>query len=393
MPEQSLQLYDGETANEKEREKEKQLRIKETSARTREALNKLVSKKLHDDKVTTLSESSTNDNSTYIRYTSAQIANLSNNVDKNIPKQRIIKITDEKVDPMLPPSFRIRKTPAGPQTDDIVPVMHDEATTEKLTKADQKKWQIAPSVSNWKNTKGFVIGIENRLQNTVSSKEVTAEEFEKSTKRFTALSDALKNAEKQAKQDLKARASWRKRKEAEELAETQERLTKLAEEARLRKRAIDLESVGIKKHDKLPTTQQGHPDKLSSKLERRAERRRKAEEELKRDGLSTKDKIRKLASEQGRDVSERVVLGVSEALKQKQKQSVYDSDLFLKSNTLGTASEGDKVYDTPLFSQEAALDDVYRTRNLSGFKGLGSKGEHENHSTSVNFVKDADAKN
>lgn len=372
MANKDLQLFKKDT------EKGKDVQRQETIRKTREELNKIVAKKLHGEKVTTLSSSSTNNNTTYVRYTSAQVANLSA-IEGNVPKQRIIKIKDEKVDPMLTPSFKIRKAPSGPPTDSIVPVLHDELNTEKITKADQKKWQIAPAVSNWKNTKGFIIGIENRLKNSGDVNELSEEDKERSIAKFSALSNALKSAEQKAKQDINARASWRKRKEAEEDHEAQERLNRLAEEAR-KARASSADRVE-------PTNER---DNIHvSKHERRMERRRRAEEELKRDRLSTKQKVRELAEEQGRDVSERVVLGVSEAIKKKQKESVYDADLYLKSNT--RSNNGDEIaYDSPLFNQDAVLNDIYRSRNLSGYRGLGSKDQEDSGSTSVAFVKDSE---
>jgi SNW domain-containing protein 1 len=368
MSNQNLQVYD--TAHGKNKKA-----VAETTNRTKEALDRIVAKKLHNDKVTTLSSSSTNDGATYVKYTSAQLTNLSGSNETSL-KQRVIKITDEKVDPMLPSSFKIRKVPQGPPTDDIVPVIHDESNTEKLTKADQKKWQIAPSVSNWKNNKGFIIGIENRLRNSEIPTQMTPADVEKSTQRFTALSDALKNAENKAKEDLKTRSSWRKRKETEQTAETQARLSKLAEDARTTR--------SLPQHDDMNSV-----DKLSDKHERRAERRRKAEEELKRERISTKDKVRALVKEQGREVSERVLLGVTEAYKKRQKESVFDTDLYLRNSQSSKPTEtDDKVYDQPLFDQGNTLKDVLRSRNGVNYRGLGASKEAESDATSVLFEKD-----
>jgi SNW domain-containing protein 1 len=367
MSNQNLQVYDTAGKNKKA--------VAETTNRTKEALDRIVAKKLHNDKVTTLSSSSTNDGATYVKYTSAQLTNLSGSNETSL-KQRVIKITDEKVDPMLPSSFKIRKVPQGPPTDDIVPVIHDESNTEKLTKADQKKWQIAPSVSNWKNNKGFIIGIENRLRNSEIPTQMTPADVEKSTQRFTALSDALKSAENKAKEDLKARSSWRKRKETEQTAETQARLSKLAEDARTTR--------SLPPHDDMNSV-----DKLSDKHERRAERRRKAEEELKRERISTKDKVRALVKEQGREVSERVLLGVTEAYKKRQKESVFDTDLYLRNSQSSKPAEtDDKVYDQPLFDQGNTLKDVLRSRNGVSYRGLGASKEAESDATSVLFEKD-----
>lgn len=385
MSGKKLQLYDYESEG----------KLSKTAAKTKDALDKIVSRKLHNDKVTTLSSASTNNDTSYLRYKSAQIANLTNNGSLAAPKERIIKITDEKVDPMLPQKFRIRKAPEGPPADGFAPVLHDETSTEKLTKADQKKWQIAPSVSNWKNNQGFIIGIEKRLQNSNTPYKLTEEDVEKSSERFKALSDALRAAEQKAKQDLKARATWRKRAESEEIAKTQERLGKLAEEARnSRKMTQDviLDSSSHQKVDIEPNTEISEGSAQLTKLQRRAERRRRAEEELRSERISTKQKVRKLAKEQGRDVSERVVLGVSEALRKKQKETVYDSELYLKTSHAQETRSTDDLYDKPLFSQEAALGDIYRSRNISGHKGLGSTNDAETNSTSIAFVKDSDTK-
>lgn len=398
MSKKQLQVFNG-ADNES-----KSLQLSETALKTRNALNKIVAQKLHDDKVTTLSNTSTNDGTTYVRYTSAQVANLTATDGKTAPKQRIIKITDQKSDPMLPSSFRIRKAPDGPPQDGFTPVMHDEASTQRLTKADQKKWQIAPSVSNWKNNKSFIIGIENRLQNSSTPNQLSEEDIERSTGRFTALSDALKNAEKQAKQDLKARADWRKRTEQEKLIQTQERLGKLAQEARISRKPQAGNTTGFTgSDDNLISDQkkleikdehhdEHHNDPASTKLQRRAERRRRAEQELEVSKVSTKEKVRKLAREEGREVSERVVLGVTEALRKKQKETVYDSDLYLRTATSDNTDASDKLYDKPLFNHEAALNDVYRSRNISGYKGLGSNDETGSNTTSVNFVKDSKVK-
>lgn len=352
---------------------DRERRIAETAAKTKNALNKILGDKLENSKVTTLSSSSTNDESTYIKYTSAQISNLVSDRGTSIHKQRIIKITDEKLDPMLPSSRIIRKAPQGPHTEDTVPVLHDESGTEKLTKGDQKKWNITPAVSNWKNTKGFIIGIDNRVMNsTQRGSTVTQEDVERGTKRFTALSNALKNAEKKAKEDIQARSSWRKQKAAEKSAETQERLSKLAQEAR--RNRSDL-----------------HATEIMSKFERREERRRRAQEDFQNDKTSTKDKIRKLAKEQGRTVSDRVVIGVTEALKQKQEDTVFDSNLYLKSRGSIDPGDGDKVYDTPLFSREAVLSDIYRTRNIKGHTGLGGVDKTTDDGfTSVSFVRESE---
>ncbi|TID30032.1 hypothetical protein CANINC_001401 [Pichia inconspicua] len=351
----------------------KDLRIVETKRKTQEALNRVLNKKLVSGKVTTLSTSGEDKQSTYVKYTSAQLGNSTDAEGRQLSRQRIIKVTDEHVDPMLPSSFQIRKAPPGPQTDSIVPVLHNNDGNADLSKTDQKKWNITPAVSNWKNTKGFIIGIENRVLNSAQrGTSLTPAQIERSTKKFTTLSDALKEAEKKAKEDLAMRSSWRKQKVIEKSTDTKERLSKLAEEAR-KSRQYDQNLQGM------------------SKQERREERRRRAQEELKRDKTTTRDKIRRLAKDQGREVSDRVLMSVTEAFKKKQDEAVFDSSIYLKSGSNATNQDEDKVYDTPLFSQEAVLSDVYRTRNSHSQSGLNSKSSvTESNYTAMTFVKETD---
>lgn len=50
--------------------------------------------------------------------------------------------------------------PRGPP-EDPTPVMH--SPPRKVTVADQEAWKIPPSISNWKNAKGYTIPLDKRL--------------------------------------------------------------------------------------------------------------------------------------------------------------------------------------------------------------------------------------
>ncbi|GME81185.1 unnamed protein product [Ambrosiozyma monospora] len=104
-----------------------------TTIQTREAVNKIIQAKLHGAKPTTINTGGGvgGDNSTstdYIRYTPASITDG----DANKKQQRIIKIVDKQQDPMLPSSFKIKKTPRGPPEQASVPVLHEQSKVSPL---------------------------------------------------------------------------------------------------------------------------------------------------------------------------------------------------------------------------------------------------------------------
>jgi hypothetical protein len=90
----------------------------------------------------------------YIRYTPSGVG-----ADGAAPKQRIIRMVEDQVDPMEPPKHKHNKLPRG-APDAPVPVLH--SPPRKITVADQQAWKIPPCISNWKNARGCVNGGERR---------------------------------------------------------------------------------------------------------------------------------------------------------------------------------------------------------------------------------------
>lgn len=64
------------------------------------------------------------------------------------------------VDPLEPPKFRVKKVPRGPGSPPV-PVMH--SPPRAVGKEELEEWKIPPSVSNWKNPKGYIIPLDKRL--------------------------------------------------------------------------------------------------------------------------------------------------------------------------------------------------------------------------------------
>lgn len=64
-------------------------------------------------------------------------------------------------DPLEPPKFAHKKVPRGPPSP---PTTIDRSPTRKITSQDQQNWKVPACVSNWKNSRGYIIPLHMRLQ-------------------------------------------------------------------------------------------------------------------------------------------------------------------------------------------------------------------------------------
>ena len=92
----------------------------------------------------------------YIKYTP------SNRSDAHASgaSHRLIKMHQAPSDPLEPPKFRHKKVPRGPGSPPV-PVMH--SPPRSVDAKEQADWKIPPSISNWKNPKGYTIPLDKRL--------------------------------------------------------------------------------------------------------------------------------------------------------------------------------------------------------------------------------------
>lgn len=347
----------------------------DTAKRTKEAIDKIIESKLRGEKPTIVDTGEKKKDATYIRYKSSSA--LSNDDDKS----RIIKIVDKQVDPMLPPSFKIKKVPQGP-SDAPEPVLHEQA--KKLSAEDQKKWYIPPVVSNWKNTNGFAISIDKRMASISNDSE---EKYVNDN--FSNLSEALEVADKQAREEIKLRAKMQKKLLQQKAIEKENRLREIAKAARqkrlgrgrksrwddedddedekedddkVNKTNASKESVFNKNEGDLNPERRRNIEKFEkSAAERREilrnERRKKAEKELRMASVGSVTKAKILSSE--RDITERVALRVSDRTSKEKSETQYDSRLFLQAAGANTLNGEDQVYDKPLFNTHDAMNDLY----------------------------------
>jgi SNW domain-containing protein 1 len=140
--------------------------------------------------------------------------------------QRIIQMVPAQVDPMMPPKHKHLKAPRGP-ADDPVPVLHAPPTT-KLTKQERDTWNIPACISNWKNSRGYTIPLDKRL--AADGRGLLEHSINDN---FGTLSESLYVAERQARQEVRMRATVQKKLALQEKERRQEELRVLANQARL----------------------------------------------------------------------------------------------------------------------------------------------------------------
>ncbi len=186
--------------------------------KTRAALGVIVSKKLSAAQPTHVDKEEKG--AVFIRYTPSQ----QNEQMNSGAQQRIIRVQEMPVDPLEPPKFKHKKVPGGPGSPPV-PVMH--SPPKKVTVADQQAWRIPPSVSNWKNIKGYTISLDKRLASDGRGLQET-----QINDKFAKLSESLFIAERAARKEIETRQAVMKKSalKAKDLKEAE--LRNLAAEAR-----------------------------------------------------------------------------------------------------------------------------------------------------------------
>lgn len=92
----------------------------------------------------------------------------------------------------------------------------------------------------------------------------------------------------------------------------------------------------------------------------RAERRREHERELRQSRMGTERRLQVMAREQGRDISEKIALGLAKPTAT--TESMYDSRLFNQTAGFDTGFNEDQAYDKPLFAAQEISRDIYRPK-------------------------------
>ncbi|KAI8636063.1 SKIP/SNW domain-containing protein [Parasitella parasitica] len=360
--------------------------VQSVAEKTRLALEKIVNSKikaLQPKNVGPPNGSGTNKDPTYIRYTPSQ--SQAGEGHNSGAKQRIIRMVDAPIDPMEPPSHLHKKVPRGPPSPPA-PVMH--SPPRKLTAKEQAEWVIPPCVSNWKNTKGYTIPLDKRLAaDGRGLQELTIND------NFAKFSEALYAADRHARDEVRQRNLMQqklaqKQKEAEE-----DKLRQLAQKAREEragfKPSSSADSVsaqtnrpsasslmvnydssdesGSNKSDSEDDSparravEDSDEEKARERDQLRHDRQKQRQREMRMSKMGTEAKAKHLARESGRDISEKIALGLAKP--SLSKESMYDARLFNQSEGIGSGFKDDDAYNTydkPLFNQSGSS--IYRFR-------------------------------
>jgi len=333
--------------------------VAETKERTQQALAKLVSGAVAAQKPKNVKGISRKD-PTFVRYTPAN--QMGDNSKKN---DRIFKIVHRQQDPMEPPKFKHKKIPRGPPSPPP-PVMH--SPPRKLTAEDQEAWRIPPSISNWKNPKGYTVPLDKRLAaDGRGLQDVTIND------KFASLSEALFTADRHAREEVKQRGLMQQRLAEKEKQQKEDNLRALAQKARedrakatrgdsrdrdSRSRSRSGSSYDSRSRSRSRSGSEVSVDDRREREQQRAERRREAQRELRQKNMGHERRIQMMAREQNRDISEKVALGLAKPTQS--KESMYDSRLFNQSSGFQAGFNEDQAYDKPLFADREALNSIYR---------------------------------
>lgn len=314
--------------------------INDNTEETKRALEKLISGKIKATtrSINTTSTTQFNEDAKYIRYTPTDPIS-------NKPKQqRIIKLVEAPVDPLEPPKFKHKKVPAGPPSPPAA-VLH--SPPRKVTAQDQLNWKIPPCVSNWKNAKGYTIPLDKRLAaDGRGLLEPTINE------KFAQFAEAMQVSYNISREAVKDRNQLAKKLKVKEREDEEDKLRKLAQEAR-EKRAGVRPNATVSKEEREKELARMSEKERKEYLEREELRMERTKERQKDMLLEAKGKKAKTTHEHERDISEKIALGLP--IGKTALQNRYDERLFNQSSGIdsGFGDEDDySIYTKPLFSEK-----------------------------------------
>ncbi|KAK9475223.1 SKIP/SNW domain-containing protein, partial [Dipodascopsis tothii] len=194
--------------------------VKETTERTKAILEEIVTGRVKASQAKNVANSK-GSGPTYVRYIPS---NAMGQTGDSSSRQRIIKMVDLAEDPMEPPRFKHTKIPRGPPSP---PPPLLRSPPRKLTKKDQEDFAIPPSVSNWKNPKGYTIALDKRLAADGRGLQDT-----RINDNFAKFSEALYAADRHAREEVHQRALMQQKIAEKEREQKEEHLRMLAQRAR-----------------------------------------------------------------------------------------------------------------------------------------------------------------
>lgn len=171
------------------------------------------------------------DQVTYVKYESNSIIQPEGGEEGS--RGRTVEIRNFQEDPMLPPKFKLRKNrhkePSPPP-----PILKKAEPVKTVTKEEREKWNIPAAISNWKNNQGFTISLDKRMMAANGGSQQTSEEMEEllNIEKFGDLSQALENADKQAREEITIRNTLMREQAIKDQQEKDQKIRELAEISR-----------------------------------------------------------------------------------------------------------------------------------------------------------------
>ncbi|KAL1556478.1 SNW/SKI-interacting protein A-like [Salvia divinorum] len=276
---------------------EKQKEIDETTQQTKAALERIVNVRLSAAQLKNVPK--TTKDSKFIMYEPSQ--------QSACAKGRIIRMLEMAVDPLEPPKFKHKRVPKGAGSPPV-PVMH--SPPRPVTVKDQQELKIPPSISNWKNSKGYTIPLDK--------------------------------GEEKAREAVAARLKVQKEMMMMEEKKKDMELRVLAQKARPKKSGIASANDG------------------DMSVEERVTKRRL---EAKDGGMGKK---RKISRDRGRDISEKVALGMA-TTGARGGEVMYDQRLFNQEKGMDSGfgfgtDDAYNIYDKGLFTAQSALTTLFKPK-------------------------------
>ncbi|ORY79025.1 SKIP/SNW domain-domain-containing protein [Protomyces lactucae-debilis] len=352
--------------------------VQESAERTNAALQLKVTGQLAAQRPKTVMSQGKRD-ATFVRYTPASQMGEASDVTH---KQRIIKMVDMPEDPLEPPRHRVRKIPRGPGSPPP-PVLH--SPPRKVSAKERQDWVIPPSISNWKNAKGFTIALDKRLAADGRGLQDTS-----INDNFAKLSEALYLADRHAREEVKSRSQMQQKIAMREKEKKEEQLRELAQRARearmgpatrlsrspspvVRREAsrprspVDSRTPPRRRRRRSSSASGSDDEQLRERERLRKERRQEAERAMRVGRMGKDQQMKQLEREGQRDISEKIALGLAKPTAS--KESMVDQRLFNQTSGMNAgfgAEDAYNLYDKPLFASREAANAIYRPFQRGG---------------------------
>ncbi|EAZ00168.1 hypothetical protein OsI_22174 [Oryza sativa Indica Group] len=314
---------------------DEQAAVEETTARTSAALRAIVEKRL--SAVQPSNTLASNHDPEFIKYTPARQTSAFNSG----AAERIIRMGETQQDPLEPPKFKHKRVPA-PAGSPPVPVLR--SPPRPPSQKDHDDWKVPPSISSWKNPKGYSIPLDKRA--ALDGRGLHDVQVSDA---FAALAEALYAAEQKAREAVETRAKVHTEMKMREKEKAEQHLLQLATKARA-------EMLGAA--PPAPSERsKAAAERDAIREERRRERRLEA-----RAAAAAASKKSAATRDRDRDVSERIALGMANT-GGGGGEVTYDQRLFNQEKGMGSGFAGDdqyNVYSGRLFAAQPALSTLYK---------------------------------